>query len=162
LDIEEGDRLLEIGFGPGFAIEQTLTRGSQLRIVGIDRSEVMVRMATRRNKEVICQGRLELRLGSVEDPPLQIGETFDKIYAANTYPFWTDPRCCIARLRGLLTDGGRIAILFQPRDSGATNQMAIERGEEIAADLSVAGFKKTRLNVREMKPVAAVCAVGTK
>lgn len=139
LNIGEGDRLLEIGFGPGFAIAQALTKAARLRIVGIDRSAVMLRMAAKRNEAAIHQGRVELRLGSVEDPPLKSGETFNKIYAVNTYPFWIDPKRCLARLYGLLTDGGKIAITFQPRHSGATDEEAIERGDEIVADLACFG-----------------------
>ncbi len=162
LNIEDGERLLEIGFGPGFAIQQAVTKASGLRIVGIDRSTLMLRMATKRNQSAIRQGKIELRLGSVEDPPLKPGETFDKIYAVNTYQFWIDPKRCLAQLVGVLTPEGKIAMTFQPRHPGATDAEAIEQGHEIVANLASAGFKNAKLHVKRMQPVAAVCAEGTK
>src|SRR5262245_30586618 len=51
LGIKDGDRVLELGFGPGVAIGMSAAAaGPKGRVVGIDHSTVMFAQATRRNK----------------------------------------------------------------------------------------------------------------
>src|SRR5437763_6217631 len=60
LDAQPADRILEIGFGPGIAIEalaRVVTRG---HIVGIDYSHAMVAAASRRNGPAIRAGCVAL------------------------------------------------------------------------------------------------------
>ena len=46
LDVRPGDRVLEIGFGPGLALAELSRRvGPTGRVYGIDHSEVMLRHA---------------------------------------------------------------------------------------------------------------------
>ena len=63
LNIQPEDRVLEIGFGPGLAIEQIARITTKGFVAGIDHSDVMVRMASKRNAKAIREGRVELRLG---------------------------------------------------------------------------------------------------
>jgi hypothetical protein len=44
--------------------------------------------------------------------------------------------------------------------SGATDAIAHKRGAEITDQLERAGFRDCRFDVRNMKPVAVVCALG--
>ncbi|HMF05224.1 MAG TPA: SAM-dependent methyltransferase, partial [Acidimicrobiia bacterium] len=43
LDVQPEDRVLEIGFGPGIAIEATAGRATRGLVAGVDHSELMVR-----------------------------------------------------------------------------------------------------------------------
>ena len=47
LDVQPEDRVLEVGFGPGVAIELLAARASRGRVAGVDPSDVMVRQATK-------------------------------------------------------------------------------------------------------------------
>ena len=58
LDIKPDDRLLEIGFGPGYAIEIVSKMVPKGFIAGIDHSEVMVRHAAKRNARAIREGKV--------------------------------------------------------------------------------------------------------
>ncbi|MFB9881761.1 methyltransferase domain-containing protein [Planobispora siamensis] len=49
LDVQPTDRVLEIGPGPGLAVAELAGRATRGRVYGIDRSQVMVRQAGRRN-----------------------------------------------------------------------------------------------------------------
>jgi SAM-dependent methyltransferase len=89
LDIQPTDRVLEIGFGPGFAIVDAASRACSGLIVGIDHSEIMVRKAGKRNREGIRSGRVQLRLGGLEILPSLCGP-FDKVLSANVVQFWPD------------------------------------------------------------------------
>jgi ubiquinone/menaquinone biosynthesis C-methylase UbiE len=158
LDVQRNDRVLEIGFGPGIAIRELARLASDGHVRGLDHSEVMVRQATRRNAEAVRRGQGELRLGSVERLPA-FDVRFDKILVVNAMQFWTEPSELLAELRGLLTSGGRIAIAFQPRGPGATDEVATRKGREIAAALRDAGFSEVRTETLQLEP-AVVCVLG--
>jgi len=65
VDIQPDDRILEIGFGPGIAIERAAELAKRGKVIGVDHSEIMVRQASRRNATGIAAGRVDLRPGAV-------------------------------------------------------------------------------------------------
>jgi SAM-dependent methyltransferase len=158
LDVQRADRVLEIGFGPGIAIRELSGRAVDGYVCGVDHSEVMLRQAAKRNAEGIRGGRVELLLGSAERLP-SFEAPFDKVLAVNSVGFWEKPVERLGELRRVLRPGGRIAIAFQPRGPGATDETAAQRGQEIAAGLSEAGFSEVALETLALKP-AVVCALG--
>jgi SAM-dependent methyltransferase len=159
LDVQPEDRVLEIGFGPGIAIEEMARRATRGLVVGLDHSDVMVRQATRRNAAAVRAGRVELRLGSAEDVSA-FDEPFDRILAVNSLMFWDDPVARLKELRSLLRPGGRIAIAFQPRGPGSTDETAARAGQDIAAHFATAGFTDVRVETLALKPTAVVCVLG--
>jgi SAM-dependent methyltransferase len=158
LDVQRDDRVLEIGFGPGVAIEELSRIATEGYVCGLDHSELMLRQATKRNADAIRRGRVDLTLGSVQKLPA-FEAPFDKILAVNAMMFWGQPVEPLAQLRRVLRAGGRIAIAFQPRGPGATDDAAAARGRAIAAALGDAGFSEVRLETLELRP-AVVCALG--
>jgi SAM-dependent methyltransferase len=158
LDVQRDDRVLEIGFGPGVAIRELARLAADGYVYGLDHSEVMVRQAARRNAEGVRRGRVDLRLGSLERLPA-FDLPFDKILAVNVVQFCDEPVELIGQLRRVLRSGGRIAIAFQPRGPGATDELAARTGVELAAALGDAGFSDVRVETLELEP-AVVCALG--
>jgi SAM-dependent methyltransferase len=158
LDVQRDDRVLEIGFGPGVAIRELARLAADGYVYGLDHSEVMVRQAARRNAEDVQRRRVELRLGSLEHLPA-FDLPFDKILAVNAMQFWDEPVEPLRELRRVLRTGGRIAIAFQPRGPGATDEAATRRGLELATALGDAGFSEVRVERLELEP-AVVCALG--
>jgi SAM-dependent methyltransferase len=161
LNIRPDERLLEIGFGPGFAIALVSKMASEGFIAGVDHSEVMVRQASKRNARAIRDGKVELRLGSASNLP-KFNETFDKIFTINSIHFWTEPVDCLKELRKLLRPGGLIAVTIQPRSRSSTDETTERIGKEVAMNLERAGFSQIRLEIRQAKPVSIACAVGIK
>ncbi len=159
LDVQPDDRVLELGFGPGIAIRELARRASRGQVCGLDHSEVMVRQATRRNGAAVHTGRVDLRLGSAEDLP-DFGAPFDAILAVNSLMFWDDPVARLCDLRGLLRPGGRIAIAYQPRGPGSTNDLAARTGRQIAEHFATAGFTDVRVETLDLHPTAVVCVLG--
>ncbi|MGA8725129.1 MAG: class I SAM-dependent methyltransferase [Acidimicrobiales bacterium] len=161
LDVQPTDRVLEIGFGPGIAIGELARRTTEGVVIGVDQSEVMVRLARRRNAAAVHSGRVDLRLGSVEALP-DLGGALDKILSVNSMGFWTDPVARVSELRCRLSAGGVIAIASQPRCPGATNETSARAAREIDSALRVAGFSRTRVEQLELDPpVVCVTAVNT-
>lgn len=159
LDVQPADWVLEIGFGPGVALGWLHERAPQGLVVGIDHSELMLRQAAKRNAQAVRSGRMTLLLGSVESLP-DLGTGYDRILAVNVVMFWPDPVAQLRELRERLRPGGCIALTVQPRRPGATDADARHIGEAMVEQLLAAGYRDVRLEVRPMRPVAAVCAIG--
>ena len=149
LEVRPGDRVLEIGFGPGVAIELLVARAPGGLIAGVDPSPEMLAQAAVRNATALRQGRLDLRGGRVDMLPFA-DATFDKALAINSLQVWPDPAAGLREIRRVLTPAGRIALGFtvnsgQPR-------------EGLAATLAAAGFVEARIVERSK----LFCAIATK
>ncbi len=161
LDVQPHDRVLEIGFGPGVAIREFARRATSGLVVGVDHSEVMVQQARKRNAAAVSAGRVDLRLGSAAELPA-FDAPFDKILAVNSLMFWDDPVARLKELHGLLRPGGQIAIVYQPRGPGSTDEVAARTGQEIAAHFTEVGFTDVHVETLALKPTAVVCVLGVR
>jgi len=161
LDLQPTDRVLEIGFGPGIAIQKMSTIVKEGLIYGIDHSDIMLKQASKRNKEAISSERVKLLLESVSNLPA-FEEPLDKMLDVNSFQFWEDPIEDLKSLRDHLRPGGLIALVQQPRKPGAKEEDTIEAGEKYAECLRAAGFKEIRIEQKKMKPVSTVCVLGKK
>jgi SAM-dependent methyltransferase len=158
LDVQPTDRVLEIGFGPGIAIEELSRLTTRGTVIGVDRSEVMVRSARRRNAAAVRAGRVDLRLGSVEALP-EFGAPLDKVFAVNSMGFWPEPVARLKELRTLLRPGGVVAIASQPRCPGATSETSVLAAHDIDLALRAAGYPRTRTERLDLEP-PVVCVVA--
>jgi SAM-dependent methyltransferase len=159
LDVQPDDRVLEIGFGPGIAIQEFARRATDGLVVGVDHSEVMVRQARKRNAAAVRAGRVDLRLGSAEALP-RFDAPFDKILAVNSLLFWDNPVARLKELHDRLRPGGQIAIVYQPRGPGSTNEVAARTGQEIAEHFARVGLTSVRVETLALQPTAVVCVLG--
>ena len=64
LEIVPTDIVLEIGFGPGCAVEALAAMTPRGKIFGVDPSEEMLAGASRRNSRPIHEGRVQLVKGT--------------------------------------------------------------------------------------------------
>jgi ubiquinone/menaquinone biosynthesis C-methylase UbiE len=160
LGVQPGDRVLEIGFGPGLAVAE-LARAGAGHVYGIDHSAVMLRQASRRNAAAIRAGRVTLVNASVDRLPPTLDGPFDAILAVNSLAFWPAPAERLAELRRRLAPDGRIAIASQPRCHGATAGTSRSAASEIEDLLRSAGFAQMRTETLPLSPpVACVLAAS--
>jgi SAM-dependent methyltransferase len=159
LDVQPSDRILEVGFGPGIAIAGLSARTPNGVVFGIDHSDLMVRVATRRNAAAVRSGRVDLRLAEADALP-DFGAALDKVVAVNSMGFWPEPVARLKELHALLGAGGTIAVASQPRCPGATADTSAKAGQEIAARLCDAGFSPVRVETLDLDP-PVVCVVAT-
>jgi ubiquinone/menaquinone biosynthesis C-methylase UbiE len=150
LDVKPADRVLEVGFGPGRALERVAGLVATGRVAGVEVSEQMIAMATRRCERFIREGRVELRLGTAETLPFE-DASFDKAYSVHTLYFWERPAEVVAELRRVLKPGGVLALCFRPSgDAGAEDfPSTIYRfytGTEVARLLREGGFDDVAVN----------------
>src|SRR6266487_4154512 len=133
LAIRRDDRVLEVGCGPGALIQAP--RATEGFVAGVDPSPIMLQQAARRNAEAIGEGRVQLQLGSATALPFE-DASFDKALSANSLPFWPDQEAGVKEMGRVLKSGGMIAIILQP------------------------SWARTESEVKQMKPIASVCALG--
>jgi ubiquinone/menaquinone biosynthesis C-methylase UbiE len=149
LDIRPDDKLLEVGFGPGVAIQLLLDRVPAGSVAGIDYSQEMVRQASARNAAALRNRRVDLRYGSAERLPFA-DEAFDKALAINSMQAWPDARAGLREIQRVLKRGGSIALGFTV-NSG-------QRRESVAELLTAAGFAQPQILDRPN----LFCAIATK
>ncbi|MBK4205850.1 class I SAM-dependent methyltransferase [Bacillus subtilis] len=157
LGITRGDSILEVGFGPGYCMQQMLNREKDIRLDGIDVSEAMLKLAARRVKTK------EVRLiqGSVETFPLN-ASFYDKVISVNNYTIWNDQTKGMKQIFRALKPGGKAAITMQPREADASPEKTKSFGRQMIADFKAAGFQDIELQFKNMKPELSVCATAKK
>jgi SAM-dependent methyltransferase len=113
LDVREGHGVLEVGSGPGEALVEAAQRARGGRVVGVDVSDVMVRLARRRNRRAVARGDVEVRAGDIAS--LDLGaSTFDRIFSVHSIYFWRDVDEVLAKLASALRPGGKLVLAFRP------------------------------------------------
>ncbi len=112
LGLKEGERLLELGCGPGLALHQVLQSPHLAWGVGLDWSEAMLAQASRRNRAALGTGRLALVRGDFTRLPFP-DETVDAILAVNVV-YFMDLAAAREACR-VLRPGGRIVLYATDR-----------------------------------------------
>ena len=114
LDLQAGNRVLELGAGDGGLLGYLLSRAPDLQYIGLDISETMVAQAQAFNTPFIQAGLADHVLYDGTRLPLA-DASFDRAMAVNTVYFWTDMPAMLAELARVLKPGGRLCLTFAER-----------------------------------------------
>lgn len=160
LDIQPSDQVLEIGFGPGQAIQEVAKITPNGFVAGIDLSDVMVVQASKRNAAAVRSGHVLLQQGAEAPLPFEDNK-FNKAFAVNSMQFWSNPIAGLQEVRRVLKPGGRVVITIQPMWAKTEEDVRSVR-EKLVFQLKQVGFKQVRLETRQTKPIATVSGIGVK
>jgi ubiquinone/menaquinone biosynthesis C-methylase UbiE len=155
LNPQPEDYILEIGFGPGVAIQELSRHVTAGLIAGVDFSETMVREASKRNARAIQTGLVELHCGDVTALPFDDG-SFDKACSIHSLYFWPEPLKAFKEIQRVLKPNGMVVITLLPKDKWPANppgsalkygttECIPYYGHEIEALMASAGFRSTRV-----------------
>lgn len=142
LDPPPGGAVLEIGFGPGQALQMLAMCRPLGLVAGVDHSELMVARARHRLRANRGDAALDLRVGDAGDLPFP-DEKFDVVFAVNSFHLWPDKARALAEMVGVLKPGGdlmlsirdfRVAGRFEPPGKGAE---AARTAAEMLKDLGL-------------------------
>jgi ubiquinone/menaquinone biosynthesis C-methylase UbiE len=167
LTLQPADRVLEVGFGPGVAIQMAAAQVPQGLVVGIDYSPTMVSVARRRNARAVRAGRVELRHGEATRLPFA-DDMFDKAFTIHTLYFWKEPGQALQELRRVLKPAGKLVLTFLARDRWPGDEPAetiagVYTGQEVAHLMLEAGFARTYVDEGpQEKPFREIAVVAIK
>lgn len=158
LDIGNGEHVLEVGFGPGRAIEMLAQMNPSVFITGIDHSETMLEAASSRNREATQSGRVDLRLGSVMDLPFK-DASFDRVFSINCIYFWEPPVQGLREIYRVLKPHGRLAVTVRDKGREAYQSFKPAKLEVLFRE---AGFAAVEIRHNGVSWHPLICAIGTK
>jgi SAM-dependent methyltransferase len=114
LGLSPGDGVLDVACGPGnFTREFARAVGDSGLAIGIDVSETMLARAVRDTQDSGLANVGYVRADAV-DMPFR-AQSFDAVCCFAALHFFSDPMAALDRMTGVLTPGGRIAILTSVR-----------------------------------------------
>ena len=165
MTLESGQDVLEIGFGCGSVIRYVADQVEDGTVQGIDFSDAMFHVASKRNARHIEAGRVSLTHGDFDSaayPP----SSFDTVCSANTIYFWPDPAATCARIHSVLRPGGRVVLAFVDKSKMDSMPLDMEIFRAVSCDtvkglLKTVGFASIRVHALEDKS-AGFCVVGEK
>jgi SAM-dependent methyltransferase len=98
------ERIVDVGFGGGYALDRIRERVAPARPVGIEISVPMIEAGRERWREAV-----ELHRADVTAMPLADAAA-DGILSVNTIYFWPDPGAALKEIRRVLKPGGRLVL----------------------------------------------------
>jgi len=172
----EGQTLLDIGCGPGFAsVDLARLVGPRGRVVAVDSSDLFLARLRERARADRLEN-IEIRHIDVQDLRLDPG-SLDGAYARWVLCFVRDPERVVRRVAEALRPGGRLAIhdyfnyrafTFAPRSPALDRvvEAVQECWRRTGGDLDIqervpAMMDRCGLEVREIRPVTAIARPGT-
>jgi SAM-dependent methyltransferase len=156
LELRPTDRVLELGFGPGWGLRTIAARIPDGQVFGVDQSDRMFRQATAMNQGAIAKGRVVLSKGPFSPLPW-IESTFNKILLVNVAYFFDSNGRDMSEVYRVLRSGGRVVIYVTSREtmskwpfSGPGTHTIYDR-DELLDLLEGAGFRRSDINVKDLR-----------
>jgi arsenite methyltransferase len=146
LALRPDDRVLEVGFGGGYLIgrmAEVVTAGG---LAGVDVSQAMVDVCSRRFHALIQAGRLDLRCASAESLPYPDGH-FTGACTVNSIFYWPDAPQAIRELSRVLEPGGRLVLCLTcpeslQRKSFSQHGLRLYQAGQVEQMMRTAGFSQ--------------------
>jgi SAM-dependent methyltransferase len=129
LDLRPGQRVLEVGYGPGGLIRLLARRAERLQVIGVDPAAAMRDLASRTNRAAVRDGRVELRLGTADDTGLD-DASVDRVVSVNNVGLWPDLDAGVRELHRVVRPGGTVVLAWH----GGTAPSRITRRLRLPAD----------------------------
>jgi ubiquinone/menaquinone biosynthesis C-methylase UbiE len=145
MDLEPQDNLLDVGCGPGYFLKK---HASNVRsVAGLDLSEVMIKMATRKNRARIKAGTAEFVQGEASELPWK-DNTFSVVTSTGSFVAFPKPLESLKEMYRVLRPGGRVVFSIEwNAEDGADHSKKIEEWgikilseEDIRSMMEEAGF----------------------
>jgi arsenite methyltransferase len=162
LDPQPGERICEIGFGPGRSLARLAAAGAH--VLGVDISPDMVRLARRRNAAAITADQLQVIAGDGTALPVD-DNTIDAALSVHSIYFWADPHAVLTEIRRALRPGGRLILALRPADHPLPSRFdpaiyQVPTNAELTRWLQATGFTDIRTEHRP-HPATIVWVLAT-
>jgi ubiquinone/menaquinone biosynthesis C-methylase UbiE len=112
----QGERILEVGPGPGYVSIEIARLLPGIEIIGLDLSETMVEIATQNANEHGVSERVEFRQGNASQMPFE-DSSFDFVVSGGSLHHWQEPRHVFKEIYRVLKPGCRALVSDLRRDA---------------------------------------------
>ncbi len=148
IEFNDNDNILEIGFGNGKFFKRYFEKARNIKVSGIDISDVMLEEASIINKGLIESNKLFIYCESCQKMSFPDG-SFDKIISLNTIYFWEQRDAQLEEIKRVLKRNGKLVIGFRPKSimeklAFINNSFNLFESNEIAKLLEKHNFKNIR------------------
>ncbi len=116
IDFTNVSTVVDVGCGTGAALRHLSSTHPDIELIGIDPVQRMVDIARQRLREHTPPARIEFRVGSAENIPVE-DHVADVVLAFDSFDHWQEPDLALAEIRRILRPDGRLVVL---EDAGAT------------------------------------------
>lgn len=166
---QETDQVLDIGCGAGGALKRISESIRTGHLIGVDYSDVSVRLSQEMNEKDVSSGKMEILKASVEQLPFEENR-FDKIITVESFYFWPDPAENLKEVLRVLKTSGvflLVADIYQKEgldkavlDNIAQYHLFNPTLEEFRNLFQQAGFSKVKIHTKE--GTDWICVEGIK
>lgn len=138
-ELQSGERVVDIGCGPGSAVDHARSLGAE--VIGVDPAAVMLRVARLRWRRDSGVG---WRIGTAESLPADDGWA-NVVWSLATVHHWADIDAALGEVRRVLAQGGRLVVLERhiddpDADGVASHGWTVEQSESFAEHCRRHGF----------------------
>jgi|GEM_PF-1713443 len=158
LEVAASDHVLDIGCGHGRGVQELAIKAAF--VAGADPSALMAKVAAKRNKKAICDGRVRIEVASVDGLPFA-DQSFDKALCVHVVYFWQHHGGALKEIARVMKPSGQVVFAFHD----ASNKAIVETFpaevyrfpdmDRFKMELEAAGFE-CRLHAGANLPVGAV------
>jgi SAM-dependent methyltransferase len=156
LEVGFGDKILELGFGPGESLATLAKRAPGGEIHGIDKSGRMLTLAMGKNRAAVTSGRMHLALGPFSPLPWS-DAAFSKILLVNVVYFFDPEGRDIAEVYRVLRSPGRVVVYATDRSTmdkwpfaGPETHRTFD-AESLSGMLEGAGFERALMRIERVR-----------
>lgn len=155
LCLKSGDRVLDLGCGPGQAAALMLPLSRPGRVVGIDQSRTMIDQAARDNRRAVAAGEMAFHVARFDALPFETA-SFEAVLASNVMYFWQDTQAVLTEIRRVLAPGGRLTLYVTAAESMAgwgfveAGTHRLFSAADVAEALTAGGFPEAAVDVCEV------------
>ena len=149
------DQVLELGFGPGWALRTIVARTLGGRVFGVDQSDRMLKQAANMNQAAIAAGRVHLIQGKFSPLPW-VDCTFNKVLIVNAAYFFDSQGEDAAEVFRILKPGGRLVVYVTARETmekwpfaGPDTHRTFD-SNDLRQFLEAAGFRRACIRIQTL------------
>ncbi len=161
LNFQSSDRVLEIGFGTGKTLGKVSKIIKEGKIYGIELSDTMINVASKKFKNEISHGLIEFHKGNSESLPFP-DNLFNKIFSVHTVYFWKSLNKVFSQLFRVSKIGGITAIYFVSPILAPTEVFHEYNQAEIVQELTIVGYKDIQIQKKKFGEQNGVCILAKK
>nr|WP_243837396.1 methyltransferase domain-containing protein [Bacillus sp. BK450] len=115
LNIQENDRILEIGTGRGITLSKVAEKLDRGKVYGVDASRHMIKYAKRKHKKLTEQDKAVITLGKAEQLPFE-DRSFNKLFTVQTIYYLKDIEQVMKEVYRVLQVDGEVFLSFQKQE----------------------------------------------